>query len=176
MVRRPSVQDLWFDDDLDGDLKVKATDKDPTPFVLKGANDLYNEAEVTTNVNQIWQTIIDDDNDPTSDFGKVDLVGALDNAAAPPVPEGPDGEADNMTGSQADEAECTMDDNGDEQEEACDPMFEMDFPVLFKAGIFECETTRTVTVTCTWDSNAHGIGDDNAADVVTGASCEAEVN
>ena len=60
---------LWFDDDLDGDLlvadKPKSTDK-PTPFVLKGANDLYNEADCRmTNVTQIWQELIDDDNDPT---------------------------------------------------------------------------------------------------------------
>ena len=31
------------------------------------------------NVNQIWQMIIDEDNDPTSDFGKIDLVSAKDD-------------------------------------------------------------------------------------------------
>ena len=175
---------LWFDDDLDGDLKVKDTDKDPTPFMLKGANDLYNEAEVTTNVTQIWQTLIDDDNDLTSDFGKVDLEGALDDDADPPVPEGPDGEGDNMQGSQADEAECSMDDNGDDQEEACDSMIEMDFDIFFTDGTFGCETTRTVTVTCEWDSQGDLDGDETAAtalndtsiDAGSWAKCTAEAN
>ena len=37
----------------------------------------------TGNVNQIWQMIIDEDNDPTSDFGKVDLVSAKDDRRPP---------------------------------------------------------------------------------------------
>ena len=83
---------LWFDDDLDGDFltadKPKATDK-PAAYRLKGANDLYGPDRdatnpvdgdrATGNVNQIWQMVIDDDNDPTSDFGKVDLVSAKDD-------------------------------------------------------------------------------------------------
>ena len=76
---------LWFDDDLDNDLKVKATDKKPTAFVREGANDLYEEATDTDtdttfgNVTYVWQTLVDDDNDPTSDFGKIDLVSADDD-------------------------------------------------------------------------------------------------
>ena len=33
----------------------------------------------TGNVNQIWQMVVDEDNDPTSDFGKIDLVRAKDD-------------------------------------------------------------------------------------------------
>ena len=238
---------LWFDDDLDGDLKVKATDKDPLAYRLKGANDLYgpargdtpvNGVRATGNVTQIWQEIIDDDNDPTSDFGKIDLISADDDpttadnettraleACDPGVPwrtstaaqtaareddaadtgcgrtatvEGraatertpaatnSDGTADNMTGAQADEAECTMDDNGADQDAACDAELVMDFDLLFVDGTFGCETRRPITVTCTWDSTADtGIGNDitGAADgvftadhAVVGAKCEVEVN
>ena len=175
---------LWFDDDLDGDLKVKDTDKGPTPFVAKGANDLYDQAEVEGNLIRISQSIIDDDKDPTlGDFGKVDLVGAADADADPPVEEGPDGEGDNMTGAQADEAECTMDDNGDDQEEACDAMFEMEFPIYFTDGTFGCEITVDVTVTCTWDAQgdvletgtaANDLTESNVAD--NWANCTAEMN
>ena len=55
----------------------------------------------------------------------------------------PDGEADNMTGAQADEAECTMDDNGADQDAACDAELVMDFPILFKDGTFGCEPPGT---------------------------------
>ena len=84
---------LWFDDDLDGDLlvadKPKSTDK-PAPYRLKGANDLYGPdrdasnpedgVRTTGNVNQIWQSIVDDDNDPTtrSTSARLTWTGALD--------------------------------------------------------------------------------------------------
>ena len=55
-----------------------------------------------------------------------------------------------------------MDDNGDEQEEACDAAFEMDFEVFFTDGTFGCETTREVTVTCEWDSQGDLDGDGTA--------------
>ena len=80
---------LWFDDDLDGDLKVKGTDKDPTAFALKGANDLYGPARGDTPEGDggpgdgqrqpDLAGVIDEDNDPTSDFGKIDLVSAKDD-------------------------------------------------------------------------------------------------
>ena len=81
---------LWFDDDLDGDFKLKAKDKNPSPYRPMGANDLYGPdagfaetptfgARTTGNVNQIWQMVVDEDNDPTSDFGKIDLVSAKDD-------------------------------------------------------------------------------------------------
>ena len=91
---------LWFDDDLDGDLKVKITDKNPLPYRFKGANDLYGpdrgRAEQhsfredggvrdTDNVNQIWQMVIDEDNDPTSDFGKIDHGRAPRTTRRPPT-------------------------------------------------------------------------------------------
>ena len=82
----------------------------------------------------------------------------------------PDGEADNMTGSQADENKCSMDDNGDDQEEACDATFKMDFPVFFTDGTFGCETTVTVTVTCEWDSQGDLDGDDTAGTALTADS------
>ena len=101
----------------------------------------------------------------------------------------PDGEADNMTGSQADENKCSMDDNGDDQEEACDATFKMDFPVFFTDGTFGCETTVTVTVTCEWDSQGDLNGDGTAGtaltadsdgnledDAGTWAKCTAEMN
>ena len=55
---------LWFDDDLDGDLKVKGSDKNPTAFARQGANDLYGvlgpgtddgRTRTDDNVNYIWQ-------------------------------------------------------------------------------------------------------------------------
>ena len=180
---------LWFDDDLDGDFltadKPKSTDK-PAPFVRGGANDLYNEAEVPGNGIQIFQRFIDEDNDPTlGDFGKVDLAGD-DPDTDETEADVPDGEADNMTGSQADEDECSMDDNGDEQEEACDAAFEMDFPVFFTDGTFSCETTRTVTVTCEWDAQGLLVDDEtpteftatptNAGNIANFANCTAKMN
>ena len=91
-----------------------------------------------------------------------------------------------MTGAQKDEVECTMDDNGADQDAACDAELVMDFPILFVDGTFGCETTRNVTVTCTWDSTADtGIGNDitgagtdvfTAEHAVVGAKCEVEVN
>ena len=84
----------------------------------------------------------------------------------------PDGEADNMTGAQADANECTMDDNGDDQEEACDAAFEMDFEVFFTDGTFGCDTTREVTVTCDVGFAGHDLdGDDpNGGAVLTAVS------
>ena len=98
----------------------------------------------------------------------------------------PDGTADNMTGAQKDEAECSTDDNGGDQDAACDAELVMDFPILFKDGTFGCEATVDVTVTCTWDATADtGIDSDtdgttgnefSADDAVVGAKCEVEVN
>ena len=173
--------------------------------------------------------IIDDDNDPTSDFGKIDLVSADDDPTTPDnettrALEGcapgvkwtgttaahvtdneacggtdgaggaavtvttistpnPDGVADNMTGAQADEAECTME--GDDAN-ACDAELVMDFDIRLEDGTFGCITTRSVTVTCTWDSTADtGIDNDvtggdanefSAVHAVVGASCKVEAN
>ena len=233
---------LWFDDDLDSDFltadKPKSTDK-AAAYRLKGANDLYGPdrgetlegdrvdgVRATGNVNQIWQMVIDDDNDPTSDFGKVDLVSAKDDpttaddettlvletclrgvawgattaahvaaggcgrtaattggAAAEPVTgvnrTNPDGEADNMTGYQSDADECTMADNGDDQDEACDAELVIDHDLFFTDGTFGCEIFQPVTVTCTWDSNASTItiNDDGiVGEVTTGAECKVEAN
>ena len=148
------------------------------------------EVRETGNVNQIWQMVVDEDNDPTSDFGKIDLVRAKDDpttadnettreleacdpgvkwgataaahvatgcgrtvAADGAVTDGtaatgrtvavahPDGVADNMTGAQKDVNECTADDNGSDQDEACDAELVMDFELLFKDGTFGCDTT-----------------------------------
>ena len=175
---------LWFDDDLDGDFlvpdKPKSTDK-AVPWMLKGANDLYGAdgdgegGEPMDNVRRIWQSIVDEDNDPTlGDFGKVDLAGDDPDTDAVET-DVPDGEADNMTGYQADNNECSMGDNGDDQEEACDAMFEETFPVYFTDGTFGCETTVDVTVTCEWDSQG-GLGDPDPATTEFTARADAEGN
>ena len=51
----------------------------------------------------------------------------------------PDGKADNMTGYQSDEDECTMGDNGDDQDEACDAELVIDHDLFFTDGTFGCE-------------------------------------
>jgi hypothetical protein len=172
---------LWFDDDLDGDFLVEDDDKDLTAFVLKGANDLYDEAGVTTNVTQIWQSIVDKDNDPTlDDFGKVDLEGD-DPDTETEETDVPDGEADNMTGYQADNKECSMADNGEDQDEACDAMFEETFPVSFTSFTFGCEIIVDVTVTCEWDSQGGLVDGETPTDlsdttINSFANCTAEMN
>ena len=87
----------------------------------------------------------------------------------------PDGEADNMTGYQDDVAECTMD--GDD-ETACDSTYEETHDILFVAGVFDCTHTVSVTVKCEWDSDAttRAGTEFTAAEAVTGAECEVEVN
>ena len=100
----------------------------------------------------------------------------------------PDGVADNMTGSQKDAAECDTGDNGSDQDNACDAELVIEEDLLFVDGTFGCETTRAITVTCTWDSADDGItgtatgvaGTDPATtlftadDAMAGAKCEVE--
>ena len=87
-----------------------------------------------------------------------------------------------MTGAQSDAAECSADDNGDDQDAACDAELVINHDLLFVDGTFGCETTRNVTVTCTWDANpATGFGATRSgnftdAEAIIGAKCEVEVN
>ena len=84
-----------------------------------------------------------------------------------------------MTGAQADEAECTME--GDD-ENACDAELVLEHDLFFTDGTFGCDTTRSITVTCTWDSTTD-VGGTNtggdgsvftAAEAVMGAECKIE--
>ncbi|MYE44334.1 MAG: hypothetical protein F4X79_09975 [Acidobacteria bacterium] len=153
---------LWFDDDLNGKIRDRATDITPG---MGGPNDLYDLAEVDTvgaafqddgannNLDVIWKLLRDKDNDPImGDFGKVDLVRSTDNTATAAderiVPGNSDGKADNYVA--ADDANaCTDDDGGD----GCDAKWSEDYEVLFADGLFGCTTKRMVTISCEWDAN-----------------------
>ena len=152
---------LWFDDDGDELLtteKVKAGAR----HTMRGMgflNDLYAAAgnnPATENILTIWRSLVDEDDDPTSNFGKVDVH---DNDAETNGGDegGPNNTADNMTGAQEDVAKC-----GDD---GCDAAIDMTFDVLFGSGTYGCTTTRTVTVSCTWDAqgNVNDLGDSPTA-------------
>ena len=83
------------------------------------------------------------------DFGKVDIWGADRVGGDPTVNDGlaPDGKADNYDSN--DDARACSDDDGD----GCDAEWSEDFEIAFTDGVFGCETTRSVTITCEWDAS-----------------------
>ena len=142
---------LWFDDD--GDMKLTTEEPDAgerhTMRGLGKLNDLYAEAGAdpeSENVTMIWRTMVDEDDDPTSNFGKVDLHDNDDETDGDDE-GGPNNTADNMTDAQEDVAKC-----GDD---GCDATIEMDVEILFGSGTYGCTTTRTVAVSCTWDAQGN---------------------
>ena len=142
---------VWFDDDLDG--KIRKSSSDSTPG-MGGPNDLYDLAETTAsdenktaNITVIWKSLVDRDHDPVmGDFGKADFDDQDTDTATDA--DKPDGKADNY--ASADDAKaCTDDDGGD----GCDAMWSEDYEVLFADGLFGCEATRMVTISCEWDAD-----------------------
>ena len=135
---------LWFDDNFDGDFtdeKIKAgaraTERGP-----KKLNDIYNAHENGDNITTFWMSLVDEDADPTSNFGKVDVIGGTVTATDTDVE--PDGMADNMTGDRSDVADC-----GDD---GCDAKIDMEFTLKFTDGLYGCEVEEMVTLECTWDA------------------------
>ena len=168
---------LWFDDDLDGAIRKRSSHRTAR---RGGPTDLYNQNQDASNVEYIWQALVDKDNDPTrGDFGKVDLISASDNPGTSvdetEVAGNPDGKADNY--ASADDAyACSDDDGGD----GCDAKWSETFDVLFVDGAFGCSQTRSVTISCEWDAQG-GLGQGrgsaatefNAANVSAFAKCTA---
>ena len=164
---------LWFDDDLDTNLKGEAangkfTSTEPGP---RGFNDLYgyhaslDAAERTTNIQIIWGDLLDDDGDPISDIGD---LGKVDRRGADSTPNtdendrlAPDGKWDTGSGagvnrpegigptSETGDAACSDGDGGD----GCDAVWKHTATVTFADGTFGCKTTRDVSFTCTWDAD-----------------------
>ena len=133
---------LWFDDDLNGKIRDSKAD---TTRGEGGPNDLYG-GDVDDNITTVWQSLVDDDNDPVrGDFGKVDFDDNSSNTASDP--DKPDGKADNYDGNP--DAEKCSDDDGD----GCDASWSDDFEVLFADGVFGCTTKRMLTITCEWDAD-----------------------
>ena len=139
---------LWFDEDGDGlltDEKVKG-DAKPTMRGAKKLNDLYDAHDDAANITTISRSMVDEDDDPTSNFGKVD-VHDNDTETDGDDEGGPNNTADNMTGAQEDVDEC-----GDD---GCDAEIDLTFDVLFGSGTYGCETSRSVTLSCTWDAQGN---------------------
>ena len=71
----------------------------------------------------------------------------------------PDGNADNYVNAAdsvafSDFRSCSEDDGGDDADGSeCDAEWEADFDILFADGTFGCSTTRTITVSCSWDAD-----------------------
>ena len=132
---------LWFDHDLDGKMS------DSTNLYMANA--------------MVSMSLLDKDMDPTvGDLGKVDLLSDEDdeetdvNESA--VAGNPDGNADNYPdgGDQSDIRECSEADGGDDDDGTiCDAEWMTDADVKFADRIFGCTTTRSFTVTCTWDAD-----------------------
>ena len=51
----------------------------------------------------------------------------------------------------------------DDGGKGCDAEIDMTFDVLFGSGTYGCETTRSVTLTCTWDAQGDVDDDDDTA-------------
>ncbi len=114
---------------------------------------------VNVNIYFIWKSLMDGDGDPTmGDFGKVDLYNGTATADADKGK--PDGKADNYP--PADDAHMCSDADG----KGCDASWEMDYDILFGDGVYGCETTRTVTISCEWD--AQGMMKANPPDTING--------
>ena len=59
-----------------------------------------------------------------------------------------------VTAADKDFFKCSEDDGGDDDNNSlCDTEWVHDVEVLFADGVFNCSTTRMVTVTCTWDAD-----------------------
>ena len=157
---------LWFDHNLNGKLKRDSTaaqgprHPDPegdgtggTDADASGLHDLYDQNDAEDNVEVIFKSLMDGDGDPTmGDFGKVDLYGGDSTASTPADNDGevPDGKADNYAAGD-DARACSDMDNG-EDDEICDAQWSETYDVLFADGTFGCSTTRSVTITCSWDA------------------------
>ena len=157
---------LWFDDNLNGKIKNDGgADRAGTVGQGDTANamhDLYNQNVDDGNIEMIWEFLTDEDGDPNAgDLGKVDMVSpdddetAVDESAADDNAVHPDGNADNYTGAAfADIRKCSEADGGDDDDGSiCDAVWTRDAEVLFADGTFGCTTTRTVSITCTWDAD-----------------------
>ena len=167
---------LWFDDNLDGkptDEKLTGDAKPSLQGTSGKLNDIYAAAAEGENIDTVQFSLVDEDDDPTSDFGKIDLVDDDET-------DGPDGKADQPAfvgeGAQNDVQACSMDDNGADQKEACDSMIDMTFDLMFWSGTYGCEASRSVTVTCEWDSQAADLTADDLGAGVDAMKCEAETN
>ena len=71
---------VWFDDNLNGDIKKDKGDRHPEGG--NALNDLYNQNKDTSNIQMIWESLLDKDNDliaDAGDLGKVDLLGSKDD-------------------------------------------------------------------------------------------------
>ena len=158
---------LWFDDNLNSKIKDDGSaDRSATGVAdVDALHDLYNQNEDAGNLEWIWGSLRDADGDPMAgDLGKVDMV-SEENDADTDVDETatddnfvhPDGIADNYPEGAAFEdsvRKCTEDDGGDDDDGTiCDANWSMTADVAFADGTFGCETTRSVTIKCTWDAD-----------------------
>ncbi len=158
---------LWFDHDLDGQIKHTAAKPEPM-------HDLYDQNDATpdddtpgnnfvggaaqANQTHIEISLLDKDNDPAiGDFGKIDILNA-DAETGEESDFDPDGKADNFgtasTHNYADVRACTEDDGGDDADDTiCDASRDWDVTVKFASGTFGCEAERSFTISCTWDAS-----------------------
>ena len=71
---------VWFDDNLNGDIKKDKGDRHPDGG--NALNDLYNQNKDISNIQMIWESLLDKDNDliaDAGDLGKVDLLSSKDD-------------------------------------------------------------------------------------------------
>ncbi len=126
---------------------------------LKDSSDVELQEWHLANIHFIWKSLMDGDGDPTmGDFGKVDLYNGT--ATTDAAKGKPDNKADNYPST--DDAHMCSDADG----KGCDASWEMDYDILFGDGIYGCETTRTVTISCEWD--AQGMMKPNPPDTING--------
>ena len=70
---------VWFDDNLNGDIKDDKGDRHPDGG--NALNDLYNQNDDEANIKLIWESLLDKDTDliaDAGDLGKVDMLGSKD--------------------------------------------------------------------------------------------------
>ena len=152
---------LWFDDDLDGNIKGEAADGKFTDQAagMGGFNDLYeaHPAREGANLQMIWGHLLDEDDDPVSmigDLGRVDLTGGGEANDEPDGmwDAGPNNNRPSGVGDDADVA-CSDDDGGD----GCDAEWSYTADILFADGAFGCSTTKSLSFTCTWDADGRSV-------------------
>ena len=71
---------VWFDDNLNGDIKDDKGDRHPAGG--NALNDLYNQNQDSSNIQLIWESLLDKDDDliaDAGDLGKVDMLSSKDD-------------------------------------------------------------------------------------------------
>ena len=143
---------LWLVDEREGisgsNTAIDGTRRDPNLYWMT-SND--HAPEIINASPRLWRAVMryemtDVDGDPMpGDFGKIDQVtaGALTTYK-------PDGVADNMTGDQADHAQCS-----DADGRGCDATADFELSGTFTRiqDTDSCTVTIEQSITCTWDAD-----------------------